>query len=94
MQVKTEQVNKLAACVVGDYTSLYDGIKVGDESYVFVKCVPEKYIHGRKSTEEAGICIIRTKKALIFGTYEGGVQFSNCFSVMEKMTEYLKQHGL
>jgi len=87
-------VTKLAACIVGDTTDLYNGIQVGEESYIFYKCEPDKYIHGRKSTKEAGIFIMKTRKAMLFATYGRGIQFENCCSVMEKLADYLKQNNL
>jgi len=97
LQVKPEQVTKLAACIVGDSTEssdLYNGIQIGEEHYVFYKCIPNKYIHGRKSTEEAGIFIMKTRKAVLFGTYSRGIQYENCCSVLDKLAEYLIQSNL
>ena len=90
-------MTKLAACIVGDSaesSDLYNGVQVGDESYVFYKCIPDKYIHGRKSTKEEGIFIMKTRKAMLFGTYGRGIQYENCCSVLEKLADYLKEKNL
>jgi len=97
LQVKPEQATKLAACIVGDIaesSDLYNGIEIGEERYIFYKCIPDKYIHGRKSTKEAGIFIMKTKKAILFGTYGRGIQYENCYSVLDKLAEYLIQRNL
>lgn len=67
---------------------------MGSESYIFTKCDPEVSLFGRTKAGDAGICIFITSKAVIFGTYEKGIQMEKCSGVIERMAAYLKKNGL
>ena len=69
------------------------GIKVGGQNYIFLRCEEGRSIYGRKGAN-AGICIVKSKKAMLIGTYGSGIQPGNCNSVMEKLADYLIQHKL
>ena len=48
---------------------------------------------GRKGYD-AGVCVVRTRTAVLVGTYRAGIQPGQCSGVMERMGEYLRQHNL
>lgn len=48
---------------------------------------------GRKGAD-GGVCVVKTKTAVLVGTYSAGIQPEQCNAVMEKMAEYLKEHDL
>ena len=88
------QIAKLLASITGDDSSLRrDGIKIGNQSYIFLRSDPGRSIYGRKGAD-SGICIVKSKKAILVGIYGSGVQPGNCNSVMEKLADYLIQHDL
>ncbi len=94
LQVSSEQITTLLASITGDDSSLRrNGIKVGTQTYIFLRSEPSRSVYGRKGAN-GGICIIKTKKAIMIGTYGSGIQPGNCNSVMEKMADYLLQHDL
>ena len=94
MQVAPEQVTKLFACITGDDSSLRrNGIKAATQSYIFLRKEHERSVYGRRGAN-AGICIVKTKKSIIIGTYSVGIQPGNCNSVIEKLADYLLQHDL
>ena len=69
-----------------------NGIKLGTQHYIFLRSECLRSIYGRKGTD-SGVCIIKTVKGLVIGTYELGIQPMNCSSVIEKLADYLIQHG-
>lgn len=90
----TEQVAKLVTCITGDTTTLKrSGIKVGNQSYILLRDDPGRSVYGRKGAD-SGVCVVKTKRALLIGVYGVGVQPGNCNAVMEKMADYLIEHGL
>jgi predicted regulator of Ras-like GTPase activity (Roadblock/LC7/MglB family) len=94
-QIRPEQVTKLVSCITGDYSRLHaEGIKVGSDSYAFIKCNPGKSLLGRSRAGDAGICIFISSKAITFGTYEKGIQMEDCSGVIERMAAYLERHDL
>ena len=69
------------------------GVKVASQGYVFLRCDPGRSIYGRMGAE-SGVCIVKTSRVLLVGVYEAGVQPGNCNAVMEKLADYLIDHGL
>ena len=71
-----------------------NGIKVAaTQSYIFLRKEHNRSVYGRRGAN-AGICIVKTKKSIIIGTYSVGIQPGNCNSVIEKLADYLLQHDL
>lgn len=94
MQVTQAQITKLVACITGDSTPLKrSGIKVANQSYIFLRCDPGRSVYGRKGAD-SGVCIVKTKRSVLVGVYGAGVQPGNCNAVMEKLADYLIDHGL
>ena len=94
-QIRTDQVTKLVSCITGDCSRLHaDGIKVASESFTFTKCVPGHSLFGKNKNADAGICIYISSQAIIFGTFEKGIQHERCSGVIERMASYLQRHGL
>lgn len=84
----------MIAAITGETTSIKkSGIKVGKQSYILMNHDPNKSIRGRKGAD-SGVCIFKTAKTLLIAVYSGGIQAINCNSVMEKLTEYLGEHGI
>ena len=48
---------------------------------------------GRKGAD-SGVCVVKTKTAVLVGTYSAGIQPTQCNAVMERMADYLIQHDL
>ena len=48
---------------------------------------------GRKRGD-SGVCVVKTRTAVLVGTYTAGIQPAHCSGVMERMGEYLIQHNL
>ena len=48
---------------------------------------------GRKGGD-SGVCVVKTRTAVLVGTYTAGIQPAHCSGVMERMGEYLIQHNL
>ena len=69
------------------------GLKWGRESYILIKHNPNRSVYGRKGVD-AGICVVMTAKTLLIGVYTNGIQPGNCNSVMEKLADYLIEHGI
>lgn len=69
------------------------GIKAGGQNYIFLRCEEGRSIYGRKGAN-AGICIVKSKKAILIGVYSSGIQPGNCNAVIEKLADYLIQHNL
>ena len=94
IQVTQAQITKLVACITGDNTPLKrSGIKIANQTYIFLRCEPGRSVYGRKGAD-SGVCIVKTKRAVLVGVYGAGVQPGNCNSVMEKLADYLIEHGL
>ena len=94
LQVTPDQVIKLMGAITGETNTLKkSGIKVGKESYVLMKHNPSRSVYGRRGAD-SGVCVVMTNKTLLIGVYTGGIQSSNCNSVMEKLADYLIDHGL
>ena len=87
-------MSKVLACIIGDDSSLRrGGIHVASQSFIFLRSESGRSIYGRKGAD-SGICIVKSKKAILIGTYGPGVQPGNCNSVIEKLADYLIQHDL
>lgn len=89
-----KQVRKLVACILGEDPSLRKaGIEVANQKFIFLRTDAGKAVYGRKGAD-SGICVVKSKKAILIGTYGPGVQPVNCNSVIEKLADYLIQHDL
>lgn len=66
---------------------------MANQSFIFLKSEPGRSVYGRKGAD-AGICIVKSKKAVLIGTYGPGMQPGKCNSVIEKFADYLIQHNL
>ncbi len=87
-------MSKLVSCITGDSSAVRrGGIKIGGQSYIFLRCEEGRSIYGRKGAN-AGVCIVKSKMALLIGVYGPGIQPGNCNSVIEKLADYLIQHNL
>lgn len=85
---------KLIAAIAGETNVIKkSGIKVGKQSYILMSHDPNKSMCGRKGPD-SGVCIFKTAKTLLIAVYSGGIQAVNCNSVMEKLSEYLGEHGI
>ena len=94
MQVTPAQVSKLLTNITGDASSLRrEGILVASQNYLFLRSDQGRSIYGRKGAD-SGVCIVKSKRAILIGTYGAGIQPGNCNSVMEKLADYLIQHKL
>ena len=69
------------------------GIKIGGQNYIFLRSDERRSIYGRKGAN-AGVCIVKSKQAILIGIYGSGIQPGNCNSVIEKLADYLIQHEL
>lgn len=88
------EVSILLTCMTGDSSAVRrGGIKVGGQNYIFLRSEEGRSIYGRKGAN-AGVCIVKSKKAMIIGTYGSGIQPGNCNAVIEKLVDYLLQHDL
>ena len=54
---------------------------------------PNRSVYGRKGGD-SGVSVLMTRKTLLIGVYNGRIQASNCNSVMEKLADYLIEHGI
>ena len=89
-----EQILKIVANITGDSNTLKKGgIKVGKQSYILVHHEPDRSVYGRRGAD-SGVCIVKTKKAVLVAVYGAGIQSSNCRAVMERMADYLIDFGL
>lgn len=89
-----EQIEKLLASITGEESLLRrDGIEVANHRFIYLRSDRGKSIYGRKGAD-AGVCIVKTRKAILIGTYSHGIQPANCNSVMERLADYLIQHDL
>ena len=87
-------MSRLLTCITGDSAAvLKGGIKVGGQNYIFLRSEEGRSIYGRKGAN-AGVCIVKSKKALLIGVYGSGIQPGNCNGVIEKLADYLIQHDL
>lgn len=94
MQVTPQQVAKLLVNITGETSSLRrEGIVVGTQSYIFLRSEKGRSIYGRKGAD-TGVCVVKTKKAILIGTYGAGIQPGNCNTVMERLADYLIQYNL
>jgi profilin len=92
--VSSDQITKLVSCITDDPMPLKKlGIKVANQSYIFLRHEPGRSIYGRRGAD-SGICIVKTRKSLLVGVYGPGIQPGNCNLVMEKMADYLIEYGL
>lgn len=96
MQVSTEQVSKIVDGLINDEAQIRrDGIHVGEQHYIYLRREPGKAMYGRRSAAaDSGICVMKTRKALLVVTYSAGIQPTNCTAVVEKLRDYLVQHDL
>lgn len=85
----------MVACINGmDNGQLKrSGIKVANQGYVFLRCDPGRSIYGRIGAD-SGVCVVKTNRVIMVGVYGAGVQPGNCNAVMEKLADYLLEHGL
>lgn len=82
------------AGITDDSTSLKkSGIKVANMSFVLLRHDHARSLYGRRGAD-SGVCIVKTKKCLLIGVYSAGIQPGNCNAVMERMADYLMEHGL
>ncbi len=91
-QVSPSEVSLLLTCMTGDSSAVRrGGIKVGGQEYIFLRHEEGRSIYGRKGASR-GVCIAKTKKAMIIGVYSSGIQPGNCNKVVEKLADYLILH--
>ena len=67
--------------------------QLGAEHYIFLRSEVGRLMLGRKGAD-SGVCVVKTRSAVLVGTYTAGVQPANCSGVMERMADYLIQHNL
>ena len=67
--------------------------QLGTEHYIYLRSDPGRSILGRKGAD-SGVCVVKTRTAVLVGTYSAGIQPANCNAVMEKMADYLIQNDL
>ena len=88
-QVSKDQIHSLMACITGDESALRkNGIKVGNDSYVYLKSNPGRSVFGRLGTD-AGLVVFMTNKVILIGTFKPGIQPGNCAYVVEKLSDYI-----
>ncbi|KAK4112294.1 Profilin/allergen [Canariomyces notabilis] len=63
-----------------------NGIHVGGERYVAFN-IEDRHIYGRQG--KTGICIVRTKQAILIGHYGENVQAGNATQTVEALADYL-----
>ena len=81
-------------CLTGDSAPVRrGGVKLGGQSYIFLRCEEGRSIYGRKGAD-SGVCIVKSNQALIIGLYDPGIQPGNCNAVIEKLADYLIQQKL
>lgn len=84
----------MTCLTTGDSAALRkSGIKVGGQNYIFLRCEEGRSIYGRKGAN-AGVCIVKSKQALLIGVYGPGIQPGNCNTVIEKLADYLIQREI
>ena len=89
-----DQIIKLVAGITDDSTPLKkSGIKVANQSFILLRHEPSRSVYGRRGAD-SGVCIVKTNKCLLIGVYSAGVQPGNCNAVMERLADYLVEHGL
>ncbi|AEO55346.1 hypothetical protein MYCTH_2142488 [Thermothelomyces thermophilus ATCC 42464] len=67
-----------------------DGIHVAGERYVAFR-IEDKHIYGRQG--RTGICIVKTKQAILIGHYGENVQAGNATQTVEALGDYLINQG-
>ncbi|KAL2262668.1 hypothetical protein VTK26DRAFT_538 [Humicola hyalothermophila] len=67
-----------------------DGLYVGGERYVVFR-VEDTHIYGRQG--RTGICIVKTKQAILVGHYGENVQAGNATQTVEALADYLTGLG-
>ena len=93
-QVTSAEVSRLVASIDGDSAAVRKGgIKVAGQNYIFLRSEEGRSIYGRKGAN-AGVCIVKSKQAILIGVYGSGIQPGNCNAVIEKLADYLIQHEL
>ncbi len=94
LQVTQDQALRLISAISGETTTLKrSGIKIGKQNYILMNHEPNRSVYGRKGAD-AGVCVLMTRKTVLVGVYNGGIKASNCNSVMEKLADYLIEHGI
>lgn len=94
LQVSPLEVSRLVSCITGDSAPVRKGgVRVAGQNYIFLRCEEGRSIYGRKGAN-AGVCVVKTKQALLIGVYGAGIQPGNCNTVIEKLADYLIHHEL
>lgn len=94
LTVSTLEISRLVACLTGDSAAVMKGgVRIGGQNYIFLRSEEGRSIYGRKGAN-AGVCIVKTKQAILIGLYGSGIQPGNCNAVIEKLADYLIQHEL
>ncbi|KAL7628907.1 profilin, required for normal timing of actin polymerization in response to thermal stress [Parahypoxylon ruwenzoriense] len=67
-----------------------DGIHIAGERYVVTR-IEERSVYGRQG--RTGICVVKTKQAIIIGHYGEGQQVGNATQTVEALADYLIKVG-
>jgi profilin len=68
-----------------------NGVRVGGVKYTFLRNEPNVSIYARRGT--SGVCICKTGKAVLMGTFSEGMQPGQCNMVVENLANYLRNVG-
>ena len=68
-------------------------LQLGSQHYIYLRSEVGRSMLGRKGAD-SGVCVVKTKSAVLVGTYSAGIQPAQCNAVMERMADYLIQHDL
>ncbi|KAK4235525.1 profilin [Achaetomium macrosporum] len=83
ISILNEQDKQNGPSVVKAYS---DGIHVAGERYVATR-IEDRHVYGRQG--RTGICIVKTKQAILIGHYGENVQAGNATQTVEALADYL-----
>ena len=91
--VTSDEVRSLVVGFMDPSRLWKDGVYLGGRKYTCTRS-ESSLIVGRESAEGNGCVIFRCCKCLVIGTHEGEAHPGGCYSVVTKLGEYLKEHGI
>jgi hypothetical protein len=88
IQIANYEIRNIVTAITTDPSKLYTcGITLGQGKFKFLRVDPGRAIVFRRNGEEGGIAV-KTNKCLIIGTYNEGMEFADCCSVIEKLADH------
>ncbi|XP_002731044.1 profilin-2-like [Saccoglossus kowalevskii] len=89
--ITPEEGKALAKGITAQDCFYSTGVHLAGTKYTYLRGVKDENVYAKKG--DSGVCVVKTKQAIIVGIYVEGTQPGQATVVVEKVGDYLKNAG-